>query len=78
VKASLEAAGSSLDKVVKILWMLKDIRDYPTMRRAELDYYLQHAPQLVSNPPTSTTMQLPSITSPRAKVQLDVTAVLYV
>lgn len=76
VKAGLEAAGSSLDKVVKILWMLRDVGDYPTMRVTELGYYQLHAPRLVSNPPTSTTIALPSITSPRAQVQIDVTAVL--
>ncbi len=76
VKAGLEAAGSSLDRVVKIVWMAKRLEDYPTLRTTELAYYQEHAPRLVSNPPTSTFMLLPSITSPRASLQLDVTAVL--
>jgi enamine deaminase RidA (YjgF/YER057c/UK114 family) len=46
------------------------------LRTTELEYFEEHAPKLVGEPPTSTFIQLPSITSPRALVQLDVTAVI--
>lgn len=76
VKAGLEGGGSSMDKVVKTLMMLRHLEDYPKMRKTELEYYEKHAPRLVSNPPVSTFVQLPSITSPKALFQIDVTAVL--
>jgi len=75
VKAGLEEGGSSMDRVVKTLMMLRHLQDYQKMRKAELEYYERHAPGLVSNPPVSTFVQLPSITSPAALFQIDVTAV---
>ncbi len=75
VRVALERAGSSMDKVVKTLMMLRNLEDYPKMRKTEVEYYQQHAPHLVSNPPVSTFVQLPSITSPAALFQIDVTAV---
>ena len=76
VKAGLEGGGSSMDKVVKTLMMLRYLEDYPKMRKTELEYYEKHAPRLVSDPPVSTFVQLPHITSPKALFQIDVTAVL--
>ena len=75
VRVALERAGSSMDKVVKTLMMLRNLEDYPKMRKTEVEYYQQHAPHLVSNPPVSTFVQLPGITSPAALFQIDVTAV---
>ena len=76
VKAAMEGAGSSMDKVVKTVAMLRHLEDYPKMRKTELQYYQKHAPHLVDNPPASTFLQLPCITSPETLFQIDVTAVL--
>ena len=76
VKVSLEGAGSSMEKVVKTFMLLKRLEDYPKMRKAEVEYYQQHAPHLVANPPVSTFMQLSSMTNPEALFEIDVTAVL--
>jgi enamine deaminase RidA (YjgF/YER057c/UK114 family) len=46
------------------------------MRKAEVEYYQQHAPHLVANPPVSTFMQLPRMANPEALFEIDVTAVL--
>ena len=74
VRSNLEAAGSSMDQVVKTLMMLRHIDDYPVMRRTEVEYYQKHAPHLVANPPASTFVQLPAITRSEALFQIDVTA----
>jgi 2-iminobutanoate/2-iminopropanoate deaminase len=76
VKAALEEAGSSLDKVVRTLMMLRHLEDYPKMRKTEVEYYEKHAPHLVPNPPVSTFVQLPILSSPETLFQVDVTAVL--
>jgi 2-iminobutanoate/2-iminopropanoate deaminase len=76
VKAALEDAGSSMDKVVRTLMMLRRLEDYPKMRKTEVEYYQKHAPHLVPNPPVSTFMQLPVISSPGTLFQIDVIAVL--
>ena len=76
VKVGLEGAGSSMEKVVKTFMLLKRLEDYPKMRKAEVEYYQEHAPHLVANPPVSTFMQLSSMTNPEALFEIDITAVL--
>jgi 2-iminobutanoate/2-iminopropanoate deaminase len=76
VRAAMEQAGSSMDRIIKTLMMLRHLEDYATMRKTELEYYEQHAPHLVSHPPVSTFVQLPGITGPKTLFQIDVTAVL--
>ena len=76
VKVGLEAAGSSMEKVVKTFMLLRRLEDYPKMRKVEVEYYQQHAPHLVANPPVSTFMQLSSMANPEALFEIDVTAVL--
>lgn len=74
VKAALEKAGSSLEKMVKTFMLLRQLEDYPRMRKAEVEYYEKHAPYLVENPPVSTFMQLSSLRHPDALFEIDVTA----
>lgn len=76
VKSTLEGAGSSLEKMLKTFMLLKRLEDYPRMRKAEVEYYEKHAPQLVENPPVSTFLQLTSMTHPEALFEMDVTALL--
>jgi 2-iminobutanoate/2-iminopropanoate deaminase len=77
VRAAMERAGSSLDKVVKTTLMLRALDAYPAMRAAELAYYRQHAPQLVATPPASTFMQVAAIgDDPDALFQIDAIGVM--
>ncbi len=76
VRAAMEGAGGSMDKVVKTFMLLKHLEDYPKMRKTEVEYYEKHAPHLVDNPPVSTFMQLTSMTNSEALFEIDVTAVL--
>ena len=76
VRAAMEGAGSSMEKIVKTFMLLKHLEDYPKMRKTEVEYYEKHAPHLVDNPPVSTFMQLTSMTNPEALFEIDVTAVL--
>ncbi|MBL6958635.1 MAG: hypothetical protein ISR52_06625 [Rhodospirillales bacterium] len=76
VRTAMEEAGSSLEKLVKITLMLKNIEDYPAMRRAECEYYEQHAPHLLAHPPACTFIQMPEITGGGTLFQIDATGVL--
>ncbi len=76
VKAAMEGAGSSMEKMVKTFMLLKRLEDYPKMRKTEVEYYEKHVPHLVDNPPVSTFLQLSSMTNPEAVFEIDVTAVL--
>lgn len=76
VKAALEQAGSSMEKMVKTFMLINNLDNYPRMRKAEVEFYEKHAPYLVENPPVSTFMTLDSLTHPEALFQVDVTAML--
>ena len=74
VKMGLEEVGSSMNNIVKTLMLLTDVKDYPQMRKTELEYYQKHAPLLVEQPPASTFMQVASLALPEFLVEIDVIA----
>jgi 2-iminobutanoate/2-iminopropanoate deaminase len=76
VKTAMEASGGSMEKMVKTFMLLKNLEDYPRMRKAEVEYYEKHAPYLVENPPVSTFMQLSGLRSPGSLFEIDVTGVV--
>jgi 2-iminobutanoate/2-iminopropanoate deaminase len=66
VKAVLAAAGSSLEKVVKVTVFLQDMNDFAAMNAVYGTYF-------TSNPPARSTVQVARL--PRdAKVEIEVTA----
>ena len=77
VRAAMQRAGGSMNKIVKTTLMLRDLDDYAAMRATELAYYQQHAPQLVARPPASTFMQVPAIgDDPHVRFQIDAIGVM--
>jgi 2-iminobutanoate/2-iminopropanoate deaminase len=76
VRMAMEEAGSSMNNIVKTLMLLKNPKDYPRMRKTELEYYQKHAPFLVDNPPASTFMQVASLARPEFLVEIDVIGVV--
>lgn len=75
VRRVMEEAGSSMDNVIKTLIMLKNVADYPTMRRTEVEYYQKFAPRLVEEPPASTFMEV-GLAKPEFLVEIDVVGVV--
>lgn len=66
VKAVLAAAGSSLEKVVKVTVFLKDMNDFAAMNAVYGKYF-------ISNPPARSTVEVARL--PRdAKVEIEITA----
>ncbi len=63
VKAILEAAGSSLDKVVKVNVYLRDIKDFPLMNEVYGTYFR-------TAPPVRTTIQAAALPG-RIPVEID-------
>jgi 2-iminobutanoate/2-iminopropanoate deaminase len=76
IKLALEEAGSSLDQIAKMTIYLRNMTDYQAMRDAELQYYQQHCPTLVEEPPASTVVQVVSLSKPNMLVEFDAIAVL--
>jgi 2-iminobutanoate/2-iminopropanoate deaminase len=75
VKHAMEEAGSSMNNVIKTLMLLKNLDDYPRMRKTELEYYQKYATFLVENPPASTFMQV-NLAQPGFLVEIDVIGVI--
>jgi 2-iminobutanoate/2-iminopropanoate deaminase len=75
VRACMEEAGSSMNNIIKTLMMLKNLEDYPKMRKTELEYYQKYAPMLVEDPPASTFMQV-GLAKPEFLVEIDVVGVI--
>ncbi len=76
VKTAMDEAGSSLNNVVKTIMLVKNLDDYPRMRKTELEYYQKHAPFLVENPPASTFIVPASLARPEFLVEVDVIGVI--
>ncbi len=76
VRMAMEEAGSSMNNVVKTLILLKNLEDYPRMRKTELEYYQKYAPFLVDNPQASTFMQVASLAKPEFLVEIEVVGVV--
>ena len=75
IRGGLEEAGSSMENIVKTVIYLKNLEDYPTMRKTELEYYQKHAPLLVEDPPASMFMQVISLSKPNMLIEIDVVAI---
>ena len=76
VRIAMEETGSSMNNIVKTLIFIKNLEDYPRMRKTELEYYQKYAPFLVDNPPASTFMQVASLAKPEFLVEIDVVGVI--
>jgi len=76
IRAAMEEAGSSMNNIVRTFIVIKNLADYPWMRKTEVEYYQKHAPLLVEDPPVSTFIQTASLTSPELLVEIDVTGVI--
>lgn len=76
VKLAMEEVGSSMNNVIKTLYMLKNLEDYPRMRKTELEYYQKHAPLLAEYPPASTFLQVASLAKREFLVEIDVIGVV--
>jgi 2-iminobutanoate/2-iminopropanoate deaminase len=75
VRKAMEEAGSSMNNVIKTLFLLKNREDYPAMRRTELEYYQKHAPMLVEDPPASTIM-IVGLGRPEYLIEIEVVGVV--
>jgi len=74
VRLALEEAGSSLENIVKVMILFKNIKDYDAVKQAEFDYYRKHAPGLAEQPPSSTVCQVASLSKDDMLVEFDITA----
>jgi len=76
VKMAMEEAGSSMENIVKTVMLIKNRDDYPKMRKTEVEYYMEHAPNLVEDPPASTFLVPASLAKPEFLTEIDVIGVI--
>ena len=76
IRLALEETGSSLEHIVKMTIYLRAMSDYQAMRDAEFDYYQEYCPSLVEDPPSSTVVQVVSLSKPNMLVEFDAIALL--
>ena len=75
VRLALEEAGSSMENIVKVMILFKDIKDYEAVKQTEFDYYREHAPGLAAEPPASTVYQVVSLSKDNMLVEFDIIAI---
>ncbi len=74
VKMALEETGSSLENILKVVILFKNMEHYEIIKQAEFEYYQKHAPALAEEPPASTVYQVVSLSKENMLVEFDVTA----
>lgn len=75
-KLGMEAAGSSLNNIVRSLHLVKNLADIPNIVEIEAEYYKKHAPGLLEEPPASTFVQPYSLANTRYLVEIEHIAVI--
>ena len=76
LKKTLEDCGSCLENLVRTLVLFKDMKDYPVVRAAELEFYKKHAPSLLEAPCGSTVLQAAALARPEFLVEIEAIAVV--
>ena len=76
LKKVLEDAGSCLENLVRTLVLFKDMKDYPVVRAAELEFFKENAPTLLEHPPGSTVLQAAALARPEFLVEIEAIAVV--
>ena len=76
VRLSLEEAGSSVDKLIKLYIFVKNFEDFPSVWKTMLEYYQKYAPALVDEPPAVTCAQVNPMVYPDSLCELDVVTVM--
>ena len=73
---ALEDAGTSMDNIVKTVTYLKNMDDYPIVEKVVQEYYQEHAPRLIDEPPCDTLVGVVCLHEPDLLVEIEATAVM--
>jgi 2-iminobutanoate/2-iminopropanoate deaminase len=75
-RKALEAAGTSMENIVKTFFLVRSLDDYQAVRKSETEYYEKHAPLLIERPPAATLMVVPALARPEYLVEYEVIAAI--
>jgi len=76
IRVAMEEAGGSMNNIIRTLMIVRNLRDYPRMRKTEVKYYQKYAPLLVEDPPASTFIVPTFMSIAGSSVEIDVTGVI--
>lgn len=76
VRLTMKESGSSMNNVIKMTILIKNLEDYSSIRKAEIEYYKKFAPLLIEEPPVSTFYQVRSLSKPEYLVEIEAIGVV--
>jgi len=76
LKIGMEETGGSLANLVKTNVLLNDIRNHDLYRQVEQEFFAEHAPELVRDPPASTVIHAVSLPRPEFLVEVEAIGVV--
>lgn len=76
VRLAMEEARSSMNNLIRVVHLIKNLEDIPQMWEVEREYYRNYAPLLLEEPPPSILMQPQSLARPHYLIELDVMGVV--
>ena len=74
VRMALEEAGSTMENILKVVILFKNMEHYEAVKEAEFEYYREYAPGLAEEPPASTVFQVASLSKENMLVEFDIIA----
>jgi 2-iminobutanoate/2-iminopropanoate deaminase len=75
IKMNMEQVGTSMNNIIKVVNLLKRAEEYDRMMEKDMEYYRQHAPALVKDPPAHTYIQC-DLHLPKHLIETEVIAVI--
>ena len=76
IRGALEDAGTSMNYIVKTVTFLKNMEDYPVVEEVVWEYYREHAPSLIDEPPCDTLIGVATLHEPDMLVEIEATAIM--
>ena len=76
IRGAIEEAQGSMEDIVKIVFYLIRMDDYPGVEKKMRDYFWMHAPRLIREPPAATVVCVPALHEPDLLVEIDSWAVI--
>jgi 2-iminobutanoate/2-iminopropanoate deaminase len=76
VRLAMEEANSTMNNLIRIVHLIRNLEDISQMWEVEREYYRNYAPLLIEEPPASVVIQPQSLARPHYLIELDATGVV--
>jgi 2-iminobutanoate/2-iminopropanoate deaminase len=76
VRLAMEETNSSMNNLIRVVHLIRNLEDIPQMWKIEQEYYRNYAPLLLEEPPASILIQPQSLARTHYLIELDVMGVV--